>query len=214
MTWGGVSPVLKAEVTGSPEGALLARARAGDVEALRALYEQHAPAVRRFLEGLLGDRVAADDATQETFARAFRRLAAPGELDRLAPWLFGIARNVACEVRRGRRRDARAPGGPAAGGGAGGAGGGGAAATLARTPEDELLGRETARALGRALERLNDDRRAALLLRVDHELAYDEIARLMGWSLAKVKVEIHRARLALRSHLLGDEGGEERDGGP
>lgn len=206
MAWSQVSPVLDVEASGPPERALLERARAGEVEALRALYERHAPAVRRFLAGLLGDAAAADDGTQETFARAFRRLSSPGEVDRVAPWLFGIARNVAYELRRGRRRDAGAPSG--AGGGAAGEAAGGEAA-LGRTPEDELLGREAARAVGRALERLNDDRRAALLLRVDHELAYDEIARLMGWSLAKVKVEIHRARLVLRAQLAGYEGEEE-----
>ncbi len=209
VAWGAASPALEGEAVGGPERALMARAREGEVEALRTIYERHAPAVRRFLQGMLGDAAAADDGTQETFARAFRRFGALGEIERVAPWLFGIARNVAYELRRGRRRDA---GGPAeAGAGRGGAAGGEPAE--GRTPEDECLGRETARAVGRALDGLNDERRAALLLRVDHELAYDEIARLMGWSLAKVKVEIHRARLALRAQLAGYEGEGETSGG-
>ena len=45
--------------------------------------------------------------------------------------------------------------------------------------------------------------RAALVLRIDHGLAYEEIASLMGWSLQKVKNEIHRARLQLRASLAG-----------
>ncbi|HEU4410159.1 MAG TPA: RNA polymerase sigma factor [Polyangiaceae bacterium] len=206
VTWGAVPPALGGESAGPSERALLARARAGEVDALRSLYERHAPAVRRFLQGLLGDATAADDALQETFARGFRRLSTLGEHDRLSPWLFGIARNIAYELRRGRRRDGHGPGGEAGGGP-------GDEPAEGRTPEDELLGREAARAVARALERLNDDRRAALLLRVDHELAYDEIARLMGWSLAKVKVEIHRARLVLRAHLAGYEGDDEAGGG-
>lgn len=207
VAWSAAAPSLEGEAAGGAERALVARARAGDVEALRSIYDRHAPAVRRFLQGLLGDVAAADDGLQETFARAFRRLATLDELDRPGPWLFGIARNVAYELKRGRRRDAGAPGGPA------GARGAGDEPAEGRTPEDELLGREAARAVGRALEGLTDDRRAALLLRVDHELAYDEIARLMGWSLAKVKVEIHRARLALRARLAGYESGGEEAGG-
>lgn len=221
VTWGAVSSASEGEAPGGPERALLARARVGEVEALRSLYDRHAPPVRRFLEGLLSDAVAADDGTQETFARAFRRLATIDEADRIAPWLFGIARNVAYELKRGRRRDAGVSAGQRASA-AGGAGGEcgvnwgarpGDEPAEGRTPEDELLGREAVRAVDRALGQLNDDRRAALLLRVDHELAYDEIARLMGWSLAKVKVEIHRARLALRAQLDGDEGHEQSGGG-
>jgi RNA polymerase sigma-70 factor, ECF subfamily len=199
MAWGAALSALEG-AAGPPERALLARARAGEVEALRSLYERHAPAVRRFLQGLLGDVTAADDGLQETFARAFRRLSTLGECDRLGPWLFGIARNVAYELKRGRRRDG---GGPIAPEG----GAGGDEPAWGRTPEDELMGREAAMAVGRALDGLNDDRRAALLLRVDHDLSYDEIARLMGWSLAKAKVEIHRARLALRAELAEAEVG-------
>ncbi|HEU4535585.1 MAG TPA: RNA polymerase sigma factor [Polyangiaceae bacterium] len=215
VAWGAVSSAPEGEALGGAERALLARARAGEVEALRSLYDRHAPAVRRFLEGLLGDAAAADDGTQEAFARAFRRLATLGECDRLAPWLFGIARNVAYELKRGRRRDAGGAGAGRAGGEAGAADGArpGDEPAEGRTPEDELLGREAVRAVDRALGQLNDDRRAALLLRVDHELAYDEIARLMGWSLAKVKVEIHRARLALRAQLDDNEGGAQKGGG-
>jgi hypothetical protein len=49
------------------------------------------------------------------------------------------------------------------------------------------------------MEKLGVERRNALLLRVDEELGYDEIAARMGWSLAKVKNEIHRARVDLRA---------------
>jgi RNA polymerase sigma-70 factor (ECF subfamily) len=44
-------------------------------------------------------------------------------------------------------------------------------------------------------------RRKALLLRVQDERDYPEIARCFGWSRAKVKNELHRARLQLRRSL-------------
>ncbi len=72
----------------------------------------------------------------------------------------------------------------------------------ARSPETQLLDREAVVVVTRALAQLPEDRRAALLLRLDHGLRhYDEIARAMGWSLSKVKVEIFRAREVLRATL-------------
>jgi RNA polymerase sigma-70 factor (ECF subfamily) len=178
------------------ESAVRARALGRDEAALAAIYGEHAPAVMRFLRDLLGCPAAAADATQETFVRAFRRLDTLRETERLGPWLFGIARNVSLEHRRARRVRARVlapesgePGSPAPEGVDG------------RTPEAELLGREAARVVEKALQGLSEDRRAMLLLRLDHGLAYEEIAALMGFSLAKVKVEIHRARQILRAEL-------------
>jgi RNA polymerase sigma-70 factor (ECF subfamily) len=80
--------------------------------------------------------------------------------------------------------------------------------TRGRTPETELLDREALRVVERALARLPEERRAVLLLRLDHALAYDEIAATMGWSLAKVKVEIFRAREVLRTTFEAYRGGE------
>ena len=61
---------------------------------------------------------------------------------------------------------------------------------------------EADRVLATALQSLSEDRRAALLLRIDHDLGYGDIATAMGWPLQKVKNEIHRARLQLREQLL------------
>jgi RNA polymerase sigma-70 factor (ECF subfamily) len=71
----------------------------------------------------------------------------------------------------------------------------------ARSPEAAFLAREALTVVTVALDRLSDDRRAVLLLRLDHGLAYEEIAELMGWSLAKVKVELFRGREVLRGAL-------------
>jgi RNA polymerase sigma-70 factor (ECF subfamily) len=159
---------------------------------MAALYEKLAPAVLRFLRDLLGDAALAADATQETFVRAFRRYDTLDDCARVAPWIFGIARNVSLELRRSRGRARRVivEGADDLGR---------ETRSKTRTPEAELLDREAVRVVARALERLSEDRRAALLLRLDHGLAYDEIAGLMGWTLAKVKVEIFRAREVLRA---------------
>ncbi len=182
------------------ERLLLRRARAGDPAAFRALFERHGPAVWRFLRDLFRDEAAADEATQETFVRAHGKLAALRDDERLASWLLGIARFVYLEARRAR-------------GGVhldvdGEDGEGLLEAVLPTpTPEDALLDRETEALLHEALGTLREERRTALLLRIDHGLPYEDIARVMGWTLPKVKNEIHRARLQLRERLAAHVGG-------
>ncbi len=173
--------------------ALTVRASSGDATAFRQIYDRHAPTVFRFLVNLLGDRAAADEATQETFVRAHTRLRFMREGDKLLPWLLGIARNVCMETRRRNRRtepvepdDIDELDGHVG---------------TAPNPESLLLSREADEILARALQRVPEERRAALLLQMDHGLAYAEIAEILDWSLAKVKVEIHRARLRLRTEL-------------
>lgn len=170
--------------------------RAADPGRLTALYVENGARIHRFLCDLLGDRALAADATQETFVRAHRGLAALDASVRVVPWLFGIARNVSLEVRKARVRAARRF-----------AFGVEADAAAPGSPETELLGREALRVVGAALERLSEERRAMLLLRLDHGMSYDDIAVTMGFSLAKVKVEIHRAREVLRAVMKEYEGG-------
>lgn len=181
------------------ERALIARAQAGQRDALATIYATHAPAIQRFLRDLLSDATLAADATQETFVRAFRRFDTLRDSTRVAPWLFGIARNISLELRKTRARHGRvmiqeedagidSP-------------------SYDVSPEAALIGREAVQLVGRALEKLSEDRRAVLLLRLDHGLPYDAIAETMGWSLAKTKVEIFRAREVLREVMRKYEEG-------
>src|SRR5690348_9777782 len=97
--------VLVARDRDSEEG-LLSRARAGDPEAFRVIFDRESPGVRRFLGDLLRDDAAADEGTQETFVRAHQRLGTLSEPGKLQGWLFGIARMVFLEHLRRKRRDA------------------------------------------------------------------------------------------------------------
>lgn len=167
--------------------------------AFTALYARQAPRIHRFLRDLLGDAALAADATQETFARAYQRHRdVLRDEERAVPWLFGVARHVSLELRKARARAGRifvtncdgvadAPG--------------------AGTPERDALGREAVRVIDTALAELSEDRRAMLLLRLDHDFSYEQIAELMGFTLAKVKVEIHRARIVLREAIEKYQGG-------
>jgi len=172
------------------DAVLAARASAGDAKAFRQIYERYAPSVFRFLADMLRSQSGADEATQETFVRAHGRMGAIREGEKLLAWLFGIARNVAFEALRKGKRDISADDSVLE-----------SQVAAAPGPELELLGREADEVLGAALAGLSSERRAALLMYMDHGLSYGEIGTTLGWSLAKVKIEIHRARLALRQEL-------------
>lgn len=164
---------------------------------LAALYTAHAKSIQRFLRDLLGDSTLAADGMQETFARAFQRLETVRTEETKVGWLFGIARNVSLEYMKARRsarqrfveeND------------------GNAMPCKRHSPEAQLLGRESAQIVTNALAQLPEARRAALLMRMDHGLSYEEIASALGWSVAKARVEVFRAREILRAALDSYEG--------
>ena len=182
----------------TPDEALVRRAQANESAAFKALFERHVVSVRRFLRDLLRQGDQADDATQETFARAHAQLQKLGDHDRFKPWILGIARNVAFEARRVRQYEPMGDddeGIPAA-------------VIPSPDPESVLLDAELEKHFTEALTHLSEHRRAALLMRLDHGLSYDDIAAAFGWSIPTVKNEIHRARLKLRAHLLPHLTGE------
>jgi RNA polymerase sigma-70 factor, ECF subfamily len=183
-----VVPHLAAAEPANDEGGCACRSEPDDHARLAALYAEHGAGIYRFLRDLLGDPSLAADATQETLLRAFRQLGTFRDGERVRPWLFGIARNVSLELRRANHRAARYV-----------VASDHADAAAEGSPESEVLGREALRIVGEALARLSEERRAMLVLRLDHGMAYEDIARAMGCSLSKVKVEIWRAREVLRA---------------
>ncbi|MBI3181653.1 MAG: sigma-70 family RNA polymerase sigma factor [Myxococcales bacterium] len=160
------------------------------------IFQRYRPAVQRFLGDLFRSSAAAEEATQETFARAHQAIGRLRDGEKVAGWLFGIARHVYLEARREKPTEELREDEPAL-----------EAVLPTPTPERLLLDRELEDALERALSGIAPERRSALLLRIDHGLGYEEIAEVMGWNLAKVKNEIHRARLQLRVELAQHVGG-------
>lgn len=149
------------------------------------LYRRHAPAVLRFAWGLCGDRSRAEDIVSETFVRVLTR--APHIETRTAlAYLLAIARNVYLTGQRRRRRE------------------------IPLTEELAAPGRDPAHVVDErarldrvleALRHLPEGERAALLLRIDHDLSYDEIAAALGTTVGAARVRVHRARLRLAQAL-------------
>lgn len=174
---------------------LIARARAGDQDAFRLIFERYSRPMISFLYQLVSERDLAEDLTQETFVRAYGNLNKLRDLSKFSTWLFGIGRNVAREAVRGRRlanENLLAPYPYSSDH---------ANPTCIDTPADSLLGRELNFAMQKALRALDEDKRVVFVLKVLQERSYQEIAEITGFSVAKVKTELHRARIAMRQRL-------------
>lgn len=151
------------------------------VEAISRLYERHAAAVHRYALSR-SDRETADEVTAQVFLVAWRRRAAlPGDT---LPWLYGVARRVLADQRRGTSRRHRLHERLRS-------------QAFEPPPRLELPDRD----LADALARLSDVDREALLLRYWEELEPVQVARVLGCSRAAAAVRLHRARNRLRAQL-------------
>lgn len=172
---------------------LVARACRGDQEAFRLIFERYSRPVISFTYDLVGNRELAEELTQETFVRAFRSLRSLRAETKFSTWLFGIAKNVAREALRTRARnnhhidiedrlvlDLR-DGEP--------------------VPVDRLLGKELNELIRRSLALLDEDKRLVFTLKVFQQCSYEEIAQITGFSIAKLKTDLHRARSEMRRRI-------------
>jgi RNA polymerase sigma-70 factor (ECF subfamily) len=101
----GDGPAAAAIDTVEADGRDVAAARNGDHDAFGRLYDRHAAVVLSLCRRLALSE--AEDATQETFIRAHRKLDRLQSAEKLRPWLYAIARRVCSERNRARRRRAR-----------------------------------------------------------------------------------------------------------
>ena len=92
------------EDPGESDAALVTRAQQGDVRAFALLYRRHVDRVFAFAARRLADRAAAEEATQEVFARALANLSRCRDDASFTGWLFAITRHVVQEHHRAGRR--------------------------------------------------------------------------------------------------------------
>ena len=170
---------------------LVALVRRGDTAAFEALYERHSGPLLSFCVYMLGSRHDAEDATQASFASAYRALRADNRPVNLRPWLFTIARNECLTILRRRRPTVELNGEPALNG----------------DPFRELEVREELRHMLDGLRQLPERQRAALVLTEVHGLSQQEIGGVLGVRSEKVKAYVFQAR----SNLIADRSAREDD---
>lgn len=203
------------------ESTLIARLRAGEVEAFDQLVEEYQALVYALALRILNDAEDARDATQETFLKVYRYFGNFRGEASLKTWICRIAINQARSAdrwrRRRRRNDTTSLDAPWASsmGANGGANGGGNGCdhrspidylqSRYATPEDETLSRERGRQIERGLRQLKKDFRIAVILRDIEGLSYEEIAWVTEVSVGTVKSRIARGREMLRETIQAGE---------
>ncbi|HEX9393174.1 MAG TPA: sigma-70 family RNA polymerase sigma factor [Gemmatimonadales bacterium] len=175
------------------ERELIARARAGEPAAERALYDAHVDRVYRLAYRLAGDDDLARDFAQEAFIRAFERLHTFRGDSQFSTWLHAITTSVALnglrKVKRFRQREtdlddaAHVSGGP-------------------RLAEPDLK-----RRLHAAIDALPEGYRTVFLLHDVEGYTHEEIGATLGVETGTSKAQLSRARAKLRE-ALADFAGE------
>jgi RNA polymerase sigma-70 factor (ECF subfamily) len=154
------------------------------MDAFEALVRRHQSVAYRVALRIVGPDEA-DDVTQDAFLRAFHSLADLRSEGAFRAWLLQIVRNTALNAVESRRTEPHEAIGELAEtrGGA-----------HARTPVDQLEGRERRERLEAKVRLLPAAHRAVLVLRDVEGLSYEEVATATETPLGSVKGRLHRAR--------------------
>ncbi len=187
------------------DAGLLTQLQEGDPGALEALMSRYAARVYRLAYGITRNRADAEEVVQDVFLTICRKSDTFEGRAALGSWIYRVTANAALNKRRGKRQELETsleeqlPKFKEDGHREGDRGW--VLADWSQNPERDLLSGETRAVLGRAIDGLPAHYRAVLILRDVEELSNEEVAGMIGESVASVKSRLHRARMALREQL-------------
>ncbi|HXD23455.1 MAG TPA: RNA polymerase sigma factor [Gemmatimonadaceae bacterium] len=166
------------------------RAAGGDRQAFERLYRKHVDRVYSLCTRMVGDRMRAEELTQDAFVRAWEKLAQFRGESAFGTWLHRLAVNVVLNDRqtegrrRGRQDDSVEDMDTVAHG-----------AVRAEVPAGLSIDLE------RAIAGLPPGARKVFVLHDVEGYTHDEIGELLGVTAGGCKAQLHRARLLLREAL-------------
>jgi RNA polymerase sigma-70 factor (ECF subfamily) len=176
------------------ESALIARAKAGDPDAISGLYERYAPQIRRYIASRLGDPTQAEDICGDVFVNVLE------SLDRyedrgwpFSAWLYRIAYARTVDVLRQARRRPSLPLDEALLG-------------ALDPPDEAVMARLSYHEISGIMEELTSDQRLVLRLRFGEDRSLAEIAQSLGRSVGSVKALQHRGLTRLAQVLATQPG--------
>jgi RNA polymerase sigma-70 factor (ECF subfamily) len=168
---------------------LIGEAKRGGKEAFAQLLTQYKDRVYRHAFGMLGERMEAEDITQEAFIKAYYSLARLESEYAFSSWMMQIVSNLCkdrlkkCEKERTLRSESIEE-------------------VTIQGVEDKNLGL----GIQEAMTTLSPEHREVILLHDVQGYRYEEIAAIVGIPLGTVKSRLNMARLALRNEMKkGDE---------
>ncbi|MEM6396743.1 MAG: RNA polymerase sigma factor [Bacteroidota bacterium] len=140
---------------------------------------------------LLGERTEAEDVVQETMLKLWEKRTDLIEVNNVEAWSFRLLRNQSIDRYRSLKRRttqdlANAP----------------EPVSNASNPSQQIEQKELRQAIDQIIQGLPEQRRMVLHFREVEERSYQEIADMLDISLDQVRIDLHRARKALRTQLI------------
>ena len=168
------------------EADLARRAAGGDQQAFAALVRRYQSPLVTFAYRYLGSREDAEDVAQDALVRAYLSLRNLRDPSAFAPYLFKTALNL-CRKHWTRRTERPT-----------------VLPELHPSAEVEALARAEGDRIARAIAALPEEYRLPVSLRVDDELSFAEIGKLLGIGEGACRMRYHRAQQMLRAQLGGE----------
>lgn len=173
-------------VAGEPLRVVVVNVDESDETRFGTIFEANFRSVLGYALRRTATSADAADVVSETMLIAWRRLDQVPSGDSARPWLFGVARRVLANQRRGIGRQERL---------------GDRLRVELRRALVTMRHRDEHTELFDAIERLDPDAREIITLATWESLSGDEIAAVLGINASAVRARLHRARLRLRSEL-------------
>ncbi len=171
----------------------MAQVRGGDLRKLAVLFERHHRSLYSFFVHMNGNPDVSEDLVQDVFFRILRYRNTYADGRPFAAWMYQIARHASIDAGNKRKGELQLVSSR-----------GDDEDLPEREPVSQMPGadeairkRQEIALLRRALARLPEDKREVLVLSRFQNLAYEEIAAILGCEIGTVKVRVFRATRAL-----------------
>jgi RNA polymerase sigma-70 factor (ECF subfamily) len=173
--------------------------RNGETEAFAELVRRTRRSAYRLARRITRNHEDADDVLQESYVKAYRALDRFDSGRAFAPWFLTItARTALSALRQGKRRSTLPLDEP-------GPAGDPSLAERIADPAADPAERDRRLEVERAFERLSEEHRMVLALRVEGDLPYASIAEALSLPVGTVMSRLARAREALREQMARTE---------
>lgn len=163
------------------DSALVEAAMRGDADSFTELCRRYWPAMVAIAHSILGDRHLAEDAAQQAFANAVRKLPQLKRKRRFAAWLAAICRNAACDLAGDNTATDNF------------------ADITAADPGPDTDG--AAEAVKDAIAGLNESEREIIFLRFYDSMSYERISAVLGISQQAINGRLRRAKRKIAEYL-------------
>ncbi len=177
-------------VTEKDQRELVEAAAVGDIESFGELAQRYYASMAAIAYSVLVDHQLAEDAAQESFAKALVGIRTLKDKGKFGPWMASICRNTAKDILTKKRLDVSRE----------------AFVKVANNDKSE----DKIYAVRRAIKQLPGSARELIVLRYYDGLSYEEISSVLGISKASINGRLTRAKRNLGKYLryhgiMGDE---------